>query len=141
MTTVYIIIIAVIILIIFNFLKDVNKDNNDINEQQLTKKFETIISLLNEAVFNGNGKIIPLNKRSFNLYEDGKNQIINFFYGTGHLTITWKYKYFHQEIAHEKIFYDVRSLTNIQQDIIAQTMLSEMSKVIETHQKNVLGNK
>lgn len=137
----YLIIISIILFVAYKFLSDLNKDNNDINEQILTKKFEVIITLLNEAVFNGNGKIIPLNKRSFNLYEDGKNQIINFFYGTGHLTIVWKYKYFHQEIAHEKIFHDVRSLTNIQQDIIAQTMLSEMSKVIETHQKNVLGNK
>ena len=39
-----------------------------------------------------------------------QNQIIKFQYSTGHLTITWKYKYFQKEIVHERQFNDVRNL-------------------------------
>ena len=59
-------------------------------------------------------------------------------YSTGHLTITWKYKYFQKEVVHEKIFNNVRNLSIFEQQRIAEIMVSEMAVVISNHQNNVL---
>ena len=88
-------ILVIVGIVLFNFANDLNKDNYDLQHQNVHEKFATITGALNAFAFNGKGSVIPLDKRSYNLYEDGKNQIINFNYSTGHLTITWKYKYFH----------------------------------------------
>lgn len=134
--------ISIIVLIIgnmlFSFFRDLNKDNFDLRGQTLAEKFNSTVDILNLTVFNGRGKIIPLDKRGFNLYEDGQNQIIHFEYSTGILTITWKYKYFQKEVVHEKLFRDVRNISLFEQQKIAEEMINEMSMVVENHKKNVL---
>ena len=95
--------------------------------------------MINEAAFNGDGSVTTLDKREFNLYEDGQNQIIKFQYSTGHLTITWKYKYFQKEIVHERQFNDVRNLSLFEQQKIGEQMIREMAVVVERHKNNVIG--
>lgn len=135
---IWVIIFAVIIgIILFRFFSDLNKDNYDIENQNLSEKFSIIVSILNESAFNSYGTVTILNKRSFNLYENGKNQIISFYYSTGHLTITWKYKYFQKEIVHEHQFNDVRNLSIFEQQNIAKQMIAEMNLIIDKHKKDV----
>ena len=95
--------------------------------------------MINEAAFNVDGSVTTLDKREFNLYEDGQNQIIKFQYSTGHLTITWKYKYFQKEIVHERQFNDVRNLSLFEQQKIGEQMIREMAVVVERHKNNVIG--
>lgn len=135
-----IIIIAIIAFILIRFFRALNKDNYDLQRQTLSEKFKFIVDILNDAAFNGKGSVTPLNKRSFNLYQEGQNQIINFMYGTGHLTITWKYKYFQKEVVHERQFNDTRNLSIFEQQKIAEIMIDEMAIIIKNHQNNVLGN-
>ena len=135
---IWIIVIAVIGFIIFSFVKDAGKDNEDLKYTSLTEKFEVIVHNLNKSAFNGNGHTTSLDKRSFNLFQNGKNQIIQFQYGTGHLTITWRYKYFQKEIVHEKTYNDVRNLSIFEQQTIAENMIKEMNLVIEKHQNDVV---
>jgi len=135
---IWVIIIAAIIgIILFRFFSDLNKDNYDIENQNLSEKFSIIVSILNESAFDGYGTITILNKRSFNLYQDGKNQIVSFYYSTGHLTITWKYKYFQKEIVHEHQFNDVRNLSIFEQQNIAKQMIAEMNLIVDKHKKDV----
>ncbi|WP_321516605.1 hypothetical protein [Marinifilum fragile] len=134
------IIIIIGVIILFSFFNSLNKDNHELNQQSLPEKFQFVVNTLNKAAYNGNGNITILNKRSFNLYENGQNQIINFHYSTGHLTITWKYKYFHKEIIHEKQFDDVRNLSLFEQQKMAEVMINEMSVIIEKHQSDILKN-
>ena len=96
---------------LIKFFISYSKDKDDLHGQTLDKKFETIASVINEEAFDGNGIVNELDKREFNLYEEGKNQIINFQYSTGHLTITWKYKYYQKEIIHKRQFDNVRNLS------------------------------
>jgi hypothetical protein len=136
---IWVIIIAVIIgIILFRFFSDLNKDNFDIENQNLSEKFSIIVSILNESAFAGYGTVTILDKRSFNLYENGKNQIVSFYYSTGHLTITWKYKYFQKEIVHEHQFNDVRNLSIFEQQNIAKQMIAEMNLIIDKHKKDVI---
>jgi len=132
------VIIIIVVIILFRFFNDLNKDNSDLQGQTLADKFQFLVIDLNEAAFNGNGRVTTLDKRSFNLYQDGQNQIINFNYSTGHLTITWKYKYFQKEIVHEKQFNDVRNLSIFEQQKLATIMVNEMNAIVEKHQNNVL---
>lgn len=136
---IWVIVIGIVGFILFRFFSDLNKDNADLQGQSLPEKFAVIVSSINEVAYGGMGKITTLDKRSFNLYQDGQNQIINFQYGTGHLTITWKYKYFQKEIVHEKQYNDVRNLSLFEQQKIADNMISEMEQVVENHKNNVIG--
>jgi hypothetical protein len=136
---IWIILIVVLGIILFSFLSSLNKDNDDLQGIELYHKFSLIVSFINNKAFNGNGSITSISKREFNLYEDGQNQIIKFQYNTGHLAITWKYKYFQKEIVHQKQFNNVRNLSLFEQQNIAEQMIDEMDIVILNHKNNVIG--
>jgi hypothetical protein len=129
---------GVVVHLIYSFLRDLNKDNNDLEGISASDKFKIIVHELNRSAFNGKGDIIQVDKRNFNLYEDGSNQIIQFEYSTGILTIRWRFKYFHREVIHEKHFHDARNLSDSDQNIIALELIAEMSQIIETHKRKVL---
>jgi hypothetical protein len=133
----WIILIVIVIIIAIFFLKDLNKDNSDLNGQTLAEKFKTTIDIINQSAFGGRGIVIPTDKRALNLYEEGQNQIIQFIYSTGHLTIIWRYKYYHNEVIHEMTFRDMRNLNLIQQKEIAERMISEMKFVVQKHQAKI----
>lgn len=80
---IWIIVIVIVVIILFRFFLSLNNDNNDLQGQSLSEKFRFTVDDLNQAAFKGLGKIAILDKRSFNLYEDGQNQIISFHYSTG----------------------------------------------------------
>ena len=132
------IIIIVVAGIIIKFLIDLNKDNYDLQGGTISDKFKLLIHILNDAAFGGHGQISITDKRRCNLYKEGSNQIIILNYGTGILTITWRYKYFHKEVVHEKQFNDVRNISSFDQQKIANQMVMEMNHIIENHQKSVL---
>ena len=137
---IWIIVVGIIGYILYRFLTDLNKDNYDLQGRPLNEKFSIIVEEINIAAFGGAGTITILDKRSFNLYQNGKNQIVHFLYSTGHLTITWRYKYFQKEVVHERQFNDVRNLSLFEQQKIADQIIQEMSLIIENHVNNVLGS-
>ena len=137
---IWVIVFGIIGFFLFSFFTDLNKDHYDLQGQSLAEKFSVIVAAINHAAFNGQGRVTSLDKRSFNLYEYGQNQIINFQYSTGHLTITWKYKYFQKEVVHERQFNNVRNLSIFEQQKIADRMIVEMSQVADNHRNKVIGD-
>ncbi len=133
----WILFIVVVCYILFKFLNDLNKDKYDLEGKSLQEKFNIIVSAINNEAFNGEGEVTRLDKRSFNLYQQGSNQIVNFQYSTGTLTITWRFKYFQKEVVHKKDFYDVRNLSLFEQQKIADRMIEEMAEKVENHKLNV----
>lgn len=133
------IVIVIVGYILISFFISLSKDNDDLQGRTLDDKFIVIVNTINEAAFDGRGSVITLDKREFNLYEEGQNQIIKFQYSTGHLTITWKYKYFQKEVVHERQFNDVRNLSLFDQQKIGEQMINEMFIVVERHKNNVIG--
>jgi hypothetical protein len=132
------ILVIILTVLLISFLTSFNKDNEDLQGITLSEKFEIIVDMINQVAFHGNGEITQISKREFNLYETGQHQIINFLYGTGHLTITWKYKFFQKEIIHKKQFTNVRNLSLFEQQKIGEQMIEEMAIVINNHQNDVL---
>lgn len=133
------IVIVIIGYILIRFFISLSKDNDDLQGRTLDDKFNVIVNMINDAAFNGRGSVTTLDKREFNLYEEGQNQIIKFQYSTGHLTITWKYKYFQKEVVHKRQFNDVRNLSLFEQQKIGEQMIKEMAIVVERHKNNVIG--
>ncbi|MFT6922034.1 MAG: hypothetical protein ACJA1C_001032 [Crocinitomicaceae bacterium] len=122
---------VIVVFIIGKFLFDLNKDNDDLGEGKLHEKFILIVNEINDSAYGGMGSITELGKRSFNLYQEGANQIIKFSYSTGSLTIEWKFKYFQKETIHKRQFSDVRNLSIFAQQKIGEQMVSEMENVVE----------
>lgn len=135
-----IIIIGIIAFLLIKFFIDYEKDNDDLNGQLLNEKFAVIVDVINEAAFNRCGTVKILDKREFNLYDGTSNQFVKFQYGTGHLTIIWRYKYFQKEIIHQKQIIDVRNLSIFEQQKIGDQMVKEMAIVVAKHKIDVLGN-
>lgn len=131
----------VIVLVAFIFIRffiALSKDSDDLQSEDLSKKFGIITNLINEAAFSGMGEVTFINKKEYNLYKEGANQIIKFQYGTGHLTITWKYKYYQKEVVHEEMFTNVRNLSIFEQQRIAEYTINKMGAIVEQHKINVL---
>lgn len=135
---IWVIVIGIVAYVLFKFFSDLNKDNYDLQGQSLDEKFGIIVGAINEVAFDGYGTVTPIDKRRFNLYKDGQNQIVHFDYSTGNLRITWKYKYFQKEVFHEKQFNNVRNLSIFEQQKIADVMIAEMSQIVENHINDVL---
>ena len=133
-------ILGIIGYIIISFLMDLKKDDYDLQETTVAEKFKFIVRKLNEVVYHGEGKVTVLDARTFNLYAQGSNQIIQFFYATGSLTITWKYKYLQKEVVHERNVNDARNLSVLSQERIAENLIKEMGEVVRKHQIDVLIN-
>ncbi len=132
--TTFIIVAAVLIgLYVSKFLFDLKKDDVVLKNQTLPEKFNVLVDVLNTFVFQRLGKVNVIDRRSFNLYQAKQNQIIFFQYATGHLTVTWKYKYLHHEVVHEEVFANVRDITSEQQQLIAENLLLKMTEVKTNH--------
>jgi hypothetical protein len=138
MTLGIIIIVITIGVALAIFFLAFSKDREDLQWQTLDQKFSVIVDIINNFAYEGMGSVTILDKREFNLYKDEENQIIKFLYGTGHLTIIWKYKYFQKEVIYKRQFTDVRNLSIFEQKKIADQIIAEMSHVIEKHKKDVL---
>ena len=135
---IWIIVIVIVGFILIRFFISLSKDNYDLQGRTLDDKFNVIVNMINEAAFGGRGSVTTLDKREFNLYEEGQNQIIKFHYSTGHLTITWKYKYFQKEVVHKRQCNYVRNLSIFDQQKIGEQMIKEMAITVERHKNNVI---
>ena len=88
---------TVVVYILFKFFSSLSEDSSELTRVPMPEKFETIIHLLNNSFFNGEGKINVLDKRTLNIYKENDNKIVFLDYSTGHLTLTMKYKWFQKE--------------------------------------------
>ena len=115
-------------------------DMDFLNGQPLSSKFNIIVNILNDSVFDGNGDIIVISERAFNLYpqKTDSQHIIRFFYQMNVLTIQWGFKYYQKEVVHNKDFTPVKNLSIFEQQKIAQKTIDEMEYVIENHKSKVL---
>lgn len=132
-----VLILTFIIYIIFKFITAQNHERKDLKNTPISQKFSEIVSPINAHAYNMGGSIIPLETHSFNLYQEGENQIINFHYSSGILTITWKFKWYNNEVIHKKEYPNVQDIGAEQQHRIAFDMINEMDMVIAKHKAKI----
>jgi len=124
---IWIVIILIIVgVIIVRFAIAVNKDNSELNKEPLDKKFNALFHELINEIYQGNGKVRIIDERALNLYSDGALQIVQVFYSTGHITLTWRKRDFRRgELVFEKQYNNVRDLSYPQQRELAQSFVKE----------------
>lgn len=125
--------------VVYRYFSSMQQDSHELDNQSLSEKFRVIIDELNASAFNGKGSVTVHDKRNFNLYEDGQNQIIHFQYSTGILSVNWKYKYYQKEIEYKKDFNNVRNISIFEQKDIAEQIIKEVEVIISKHKSEVLG--
>lgn len=103
------------ILIIGAFGRSLYKDNRDLDGQSISKKFKIIVDDLNNRVYDAEGRLTLIDKQTFNLYRSPSNELFQFHYSTGILTIKWSYKYFQKEIEETFTLEQARNLSSFDQ--------------------------
>lgn len=123
----------------FSYLFGKLADSSDLHGTTLDRKFHKIVALLNEVAYQGQGSVTRHSDSSFQLYQQGKNQIILFSYKNRSLSITWKYKFFQREMIFERTLVDAHSMDEKAQTFVAQKLIEEMGERVMRHQQVVMG--
>lgn len=133
------VIIGIVVLVIGSIAIKTSKDSEDLAGTTLDNKFNVLVNMLNQAAFNGEGTVRYIDKKLFNLYPPlSSNQLIEFLYSQGMLSITWKYKYFQKEMVFRKNLSNVRNLSLFDQERIGRALIEEMEFKVNEHKNNVM---
>ncbi|MGO3812678.1 hypothetical protein [Mesonia sp.] len=129
---------SIVILFVVKVIFNTQKDKEDLLGKSLEEKFQIIVNKINDAAFNGQGEVRFIDKKHFTLYPDTSNQIVEFLYSQGMLSITWKYKYFQKEMVYRRNLNGVRNLSLFEQNKIARAIIEEVNYKIQIHKNNVM---
>lgn len=136
-TLVVLLIITLLAMIFLPFSRALMKDRSELHENPMEKKFNILITRINDLLMNGQGEVVKFkdDPRMLNLFDDNHaNMIINFYYSTGSLTITLKYKYYHVELVKKMQFDNMRQAETFRQQDVANHFCEEATIAIRQHQ-------
>lgn len=136
-TLVVLLIITLLAMIFLPFSRALMKDRSELHENPMEKKFNILITRINDLLMNGHGEVVKFKNdpRMLNLFDDNHaNMIINFYYSTGSLTITLKYKYYHVELVKKMQFDNMRQAETFRQQDVANHFCEEATIAISQHQ-------
>lgn len=122
------IIITIIVIILVKFLLSLNSDMEELSTRNISEKFEIIHTILNNNLFDGDANITIVDKRTFNLYREGDDKIIQFFYSTGNLEIKYREKQLGGELTYPKDYPNLRHINNERQKSIALDYQNYLTK-------------
>lgn len=143
-TLVVILIITLLAMIFLPFSRALMKDRSELHENPMEKKFNILITRINDLLMNGKGEVVKFkdDPRSLNLFDHNQaNMIINFYYSTGSLRITLKYKYYHVELIKNMQFDNMRQAETFRQQDAANHFCEEALIAIRQHQIKVNGER
>ena len=121
-----VILLIIVIIILIKFNSSIVKDNQELSKEPLQYKFQYLFKDLIDIIYQGNGDIRVIDDRALNVFSHGALQIVQVFYSTGHLTLTWRKRDFYRgEVVFEKQYNNVRSISLQQQKEIAQNFVFE----------------
>lgn len=139
-TLIVLLIITLLAMIFLPFSRALMKDRSELHENPMEEKFNILLTRINDLLMNGNGEVVKFKNdpRMLNLFDDNHaNMIINFFYSTGSLTITLKYKYYHVELVKKMQFDNMRQAETFRQQDVANHFCEEATIAIREHQTQV----
>lgn len=139
-TLIFLLVIFVLALIFVPFTRQLVKDKEELSRNPINKKFEILVGVINDIMLDGKGEVTLFDDdpRLMNLMSDDRsNMLIQFYYSTGNLTITLKYKFLQKELVYEKQFSGLRNLSAFMQRDIANEFIEICGRKIAEHQQNV----
>lgn len=139
-TLIFLLVIFVLALIFVPFTRQLVKDKEELSRNPINKKFEILVGVINDVMLDGKGEVTLFDDdpRLMNLMSDDKrNMLIQFYYSTGNLSITLKYKFLQKELVYEKQFSGLRNLSAFMQRDIANEFIEICGRKIAEQQQNV----
>jgi hypothetical protein len=119
-------VVAIVVMGLFKFFNEDQKDKQELNTQPLKQKFEVLINLLNITVFESQGTVQQI--RSDEIVISNVFNKIYLYYFTGDLTVRWEFKTFQmgKAIVIKEEFRDMRNIDWQRQEQIIQTLVNKM---------------
>ena len=139
-TLIVLLILTLLAMVFLPFSRALMKDRTELHDNPLEKKFNILITRINDLLMDGRGEVVIFKNdpRTLNLFDDNHaNMIINFYYSTGSLTITLKYKYYHVELVKKMQFDNMRHAETFRQQDVANHFCEETAIAIRQHQTKV----
>ena len=139
-TIILLIILFLAALLFVPFARQLAKDKMELAANPINEKFGILVGIINDALLAGGGEVTLFddNPKLMNLFsKDQANILIQFFYGTGNLTITLNYKYYQRELVFKKEFYHLREASIYQQKDVANEFIELCQEKIMEHQRKV----
>lgn len=131
------IILTLLIIFLGKILLNNQKDRKDLIGRTLAEKFSVIVNSINNTAFDGEGKIKHIKKNRFNLHQETSDDIVDFLYSQGMLSITWKYSYLEKEMVYKRKLSNARNLSLLEQDDRVQSVIRGMKQKIQEHKNNM----
>lgn len=132
------IITGIIVFIIGSFVISLTKDKDELRHQNASKKFKPLVNDFNIKVYDGKGVVTDISSRQFNLYAKSSNEILQFHYSTGSLSVKWSFKYFHKELVKNFNLDNARNLSAFQQLNFTKNVIVKMDKEKVTFKDSIL---
>jgi len=132
---IYAIVTIIAVFVIARFLISLDKDKKVLESQPLEIKFGRLIEILDEKLLDGNGGVTVLDLRSLNIYNDDKTQIIQFFYSSSNLNLTWRSKFSGKEITAQKNIPNGLDWNLTLQEQIADSFINQIEMKIKTYKR------
>lgn len=137
-TLVVLLIITLLAMIFLPFSRALMKDRSELHENPMEKKFNILITRINNLLMGGHGDIVKFKEdpRMLNLFDESlPDMLIHFYYSTGTLTITLNYKYYNDELVKKMQFHNLRQADTFKQMDVANNFCEEASFAIREHRK------
>jgi uncharacterized protein (DUF433 family) len=129
----YILISVSIVLLVILIVPILKKNNKGKRQENIKTKFSMLIACLNEYCYQGKGYIDKLGKNYISLYKQDSCQKLTFKYELDKLHITWKFKYYQQEMIFEKVLSDLPDVTETWQVEMSKIIISEFLEKYKVH--------
>lgn len=138
-----IVFIAIILLLIVtvSFIRQLMMDKRDLRKLPIEKRFKTFMETINEGLFNGNAELTLFDDdpRLANMMDpDRPSILIQFYYSTGHITVTLNHQCFRRENVWKKLFTNARSWSTFNQIDCGREFVESALDQIQMHETNVL---
>ncbi len=138
-TTLIVILITILLAMVFlPFSRALIKDRAELHENPMEKKFDILITHINDLLMDGMGEVVKFRNdpRMLNLFDENlPNMIINFYYSTGTLTVKLNYKYFNAELVRKMQFHNMRQADTFRQLDAANQFCEEAAAAIRVHRR------
>ncbi|MEO9803441.1 MAG: hypothetical protein ABJF04_09350 [Reichenbachiella sp.] len=122
---IWFIILIVVGIIIYSATKDSSQDDVELDVEQLHEKHLLIVEAINNAAYQGKGKVVYSDKKCFQLLKFDNNQNIEFTYFGGVLTIRWSLTQYNEDLKF-RLSLDTRKLTDTQQFEKVSSLINEV---------------
>jgi hypothetical protein len=137
-TIILLLILLLVALVFLPFTRQIMKDKVELAETPVNKKFEVLVSIINDALLDGKGELTLFDydpKLMMLSSEQQKNILVKFYYSTGNLNITLFYKYLQKELEFSKLFSGLRNISVFMQKDIANEFIELCQAKIIEHQQ------